>query len=178
MTAQVAMAGVRAFGQIQTARRQAKGLAAQATMARLQAKQEALKYKQQAVQVLDNVLRTQAAITARAGAGSIDAFTGSAGRLGTLAMAQGAQELYTVQDNEVITLRGGEMQAAQYMSAAKATMQKGMISAATTLASAYFSPQMGSKPLPTGSAGSGAYLRTGLTSGTRPTLDPFRMAFQ
>lgn len=165
MTAQVAIAGVQAFGQMQAARSQAKGLAAQATMARLQAKQESLKYKQQAVQVLDNILRTQSAITARAGAGGIDAFTGSAQRLSQFALASGAKELYTVQDNEVITLRGGEMQAAQYMSQAKSVMRAGMIGAATTVASAYFLPKIGSAPASpgvtpqylTGPSGMGSY---------------------
>jgi len=129
---QLAVSAASAVSQMQAARSQARGLAAQATMARIQAKQESLKYKAQGVQVMDNILRTQAAIVARAGSGGIDPFSGSALRLSKYAAAKGVQELYTVQDNEIITMRGGEMQAAQYMQQAKSTMKAGMIGAFTS----------------------------------------------
>jgi hypothetical protein len=129
---QLAVSAASAVSQMQAARSQARGLAAQATMARIQAKQESLKYKAQGVQVMDNILRTQAAIVARAGSGGIDPFSGSALRLAKYAAAKGVQELYTVQDNEIITIRGGEMQAAQYMQQAKSTMKAGMIGAAVS----------------------------------------------
>lgn len=129
---QLAVSAASAVSQMQAARSQARGLAAQATMARIQAKQESLKYKAQGVQVMDNILRTQAAIVARAGSGGIDPFSGSALRLAKYAAAKGVQELYTVQDNELITIRGGEMQAQQYMQQAKSTMKAGMIGAAVS----------------------------------------------
>ena len=129
---QLAVSAASAVSQMQAARSQARGLAAQATMARIQAKQESLKYKAQGVQVMDNILRTQAAIVARAGSGGIDPFSGSALRLAKYAAAKGVQEMYTVQDNELITIRGGEMQAAQYMQQAKSTMKAGMIGAFTS----------------------------------------------
>lgn len=129
---QLAVSAASAVSQMQAARSQARGLAAQATMARMQAKQESLKYKAQGVQVMDNILRTQAAIVARAGSGGIDPFSGNALRLAKYAAAKGVQELYTVQDNEIITIRGGEMQAAQYMQQAKSTMKAGMIGAAVS----------------------------------------------
>ena len=129
---QLAVSAASAVSQMQAARSQARGLAAQATMARIQAKQESLKYKAQGVQVMDNILRTQAAIVARAGSGGIDPFSGSALKLAKYAAAKGVQELYTVQDNELITIRGGEMQAQQYMQQAKSTMKAGMIGAAVS----------------------------------------------
>jgi len=129
---QLAVSAASAVSQMQAARSQARGLAAQATMARIQAKQESLKYKAQGVQVMDNILRTQAAIVARAGSGGIDPFSGSALKLAKYAAAKGVQEMYTVQDNELITIRGGEMQAAQYMQQAKSTMKAGMIGAFTS----------------------------------------------
>jgi len=133
----LAMGGVQAFASLQAARAQAKGLAAQSTMARLQARQEALKYKQQGVAVLDNILRTKATITAKAGAGSIDPFSGNAAALTKNAMAQGAQELYTVRNNQLIAIRGGEMQAGQYMSQAKSTMAAGRLNAVAAFGQAY-----------------------------------------
>lgn len=127
-----AVSAVSSMSKMMAASSQARGLRAQATMARLQAKTESLKYKAQGVQVLDNILRTQAAIVARAGSGGIDPFSGSALRLSRYAAAKGVQELYTVQDNELITMRGGEMQAQQYMQQAKSTMRAGMIGAAVS----------------------------------------------
>jgi hypothetical protein len=81
-----------------------------------------LRYKEQGVAVLDNILRTQASITARAAAGGIDPFSGSAGALNQYAMAKGAQELYTTQESGIIALRTGEMRAGISMTQAKSAM--------------------------------------------------------
>lgn len=137
-----AVAGLQAVTGMMAARAQAKGYAAQATMARIQGAQEALKYKQQGVQVLDNILRTQAAQTARAGAGSIDPFSGNVGVLNRIAMAKGAEELYTTREGQVIAKRGGEMQAGQYMSAAKSSMAQGLVGAVTAFGGAYATQSM------------------------------------
>ena len=134
------------MSQMMGARSQARGLGAQATMAGIQGKQESLKYKAQGVQVMDNILRTQAAIVARAGSGGIDPFSGSALRLAKYAAAKGVQELYTVQDNEIITMRGGEMQAAQYMQQAKSTMKAGMIGAFTSFGTTAYNFGLIGKP--------------------------------
>ena len=115
------------MSQMMAARSQARGLAAQATMARIQGKQEALRYREQGLSVLDNILQTQAAINARAAAGGIDPFSGSALALTRYAEGRGARELYTIQDNQIIAERGGEMQAAEYMKQARATMRAGFI---------------------------------------------------
>ena len=141
-----AVSAASSMSQMMGARAQARGLAAQATMARIQAKQESLKYKAQGVQVMDNILRTQAAIVARAGSGGIDPFSGSALRLAKYAAAKGVQELYTVQDNEIITMRGGEMQAAQYMQQAKSTMKAGMIGAFTSFGTTAYNFGLIGKP--------------------------------
>ena len=132
-----AVAGLQAVTGMMSASAQAKGIAAQATMARMQGAQEALKYKQQGVQVLDNILRTQSAITARAGAGGIDPFSGSAKALNQFALARGAEELYTTREGQVIARKGGEMQAAQYMSAARSATMQGLVGAATAFGGAY-----------------------------------------
>lgn len=115
---------------IQAARSEAKGLAAQATFARTQARSEALKYKQQGVQVLDNILRSQASITARAAAGGISAGSGSAKYLATLAEAKGAGEYYTTREGQIIQTRTGELKAGEYMREAKAGMRNAIMGAA------------------------------------------------
>lgn len=137
-----AVAGLQAVTGMMAARAQAKGYAAQATMARIQGAQEALKYKQQGVQVLDNILRTQSAVTARAAAGGIDPFSGNVGVLNRIAMAKGAEELYTTREGQVIAKRGGEMQAGQYMSAAKSSMAQGLVGAVTAFGGAYATQSM------------------------------------
>lgn len=137
-----------AMSQMQAARSQARGLAAQATMARLQAKTESLKYKQQGLSILDNILQTQAAINARAGAGGIDPNSGSARALAQYALSRGAQETYTIMDNQVIAERGGEMQAQQYMQQARGVMRAGMIGAiAKAATTAYQFGLIGGAPL-------------------------------
>jgi hypothetical protein len=136
------------MSQMMAARSQARGLAAQATMARLQAKTESLKYKQQGLSILDNILQTQAAINARAGAGGIDPNSGSARALAQYALSRGAQETYTIMDNQVIAERGGEMQAQQYMQQARGVMRAGMIGAiAQGATTAYQFGLIGGAPL-------------------------------
>lgn len=178
--AMVAAAVVKGAAGLKGAQAQAKGLAGQAAMARLQGKQEALKYQEQGVSVLDNILRTTAAITARAGAGGVDPFTGSPGRLARYALAKGLQEMYTIADNQVIALRGGEMQAQQYMTQAKGLMRAAKLNFIAEVGKAAFQgSQLGKPPVfkSTMGQGSGAYLRTGAASGTRPVLDPLKMVF-
>lgn len=120
---------------LQAGKAEARGYAAQATMQRMQAKTEELRYKEQGVAVLDNILRTQASITARAAAGGIDPFSGSAKALNQYAMAKGAQELYTTQESGIIALRTGEMRAGVSMTQAKAAMSRARAKAIGQVAS-------------------------------------------
>jgi len=132
----IALSVVSAFGQIQAGRAQAKGLAAQATMEQMRAKQEALKYRQQGVDVLRNIVQTNATINARAAAGGIDPFSGSANALQIYALSRGANEYLTAEDNETITLRAGELQASQLRRQASAANRAGFFNAAATLGTA------------------------------------------
>jgi hypothetical protein len=138
----VALGAMGAASQVQAGKTTAAGYMAQATQARVQARGEALKYKQQGVAVLDNILRTQATINARAGAGSIDPFSGSAGALQQYALARGALESYAAIDNRLIAERTGELQAQQYESAARAAIAQARGAAFMTLASSVVSAGM------------------------------------
>jgi hypothetical protein len=142
-----AVSAASSMSQMMGARSQARGLAAQATMARLQAKTESLKYKQQGLSILDNILQTQAAINARAGAGGIDPNSGSARALAQYALSRGAQETYTIMDNQVIAERGGEMQAQQYMQQARSTMRAGFIGSIASGATTAYQFGLIGKPL-------------------------------
>lgn len=144
----MAIGGLQAFASLQAAQAQAKGLAAQASMARLQGRQEALKYKQQGVAVLDNIIRTKAAINARKAAGNVDPFSGSGLSLMNFAQATGTREYAMTENNALIALRGGEMQAGQYMTQATATMRAGMLQGIGAIGQAYATTQLiGAAPL-------------------------------
>ena len=122
-----------AYSQVRASREVAKGYAMQATQARVEAEQAALQYKDQAVDVLRNILETVALGTARAGAGGIDPFSGSANTIFNSAIRSGVEELYTIEDNTVIALRAGEMQAQQLIQAGKAAKMQGKVAALGTL---------------------------------------------
>ena len=138
---------------LQAGKAEARGYAAQATMDRMQATTEKLRYKEQGVAVLDNILRTQASITARAAAGGIDPFSGSAKALNQYAMAKGAQELYTTQESGIIALRTGEMRAGISMTQAKSAMSAARARAFTQVAGFAAGQQQLGLPSSSGSTG-------------------------
>jgi hypothetical protein len=161
----VALGAAGAAAQVQAGKATAAGYMAQATQARVQARGEALKYKQQGVAVLDNILRTQATINARAGAGSIDPFSGSAGALQQYALARGALESYAAIDNRLIAERTGELQAQQYESAARAAIAQARGAAFMTLASSVVSAgKLGGFDAPTAPLGAPTSLTTPLNA--------------
>jgi len=106
------------------AKTEAKALLNQAAYAKVQARSEVLKYKQQGIAVMDNILATQATINARAGAGGIDPFSGSARALALYAQKKGATEIYNSRDGEIIAFGAGEARAMQYGLQAKATLKR------------------------------------------------------
>lgn len=140
---------VSAFGQMQAGKAAARGLGQQGAMAELQGRNEALKYRQQGVATMDRVLRTRATVKARAAAGGIDPFAGSALALQDFALAEGAQEIYVSRDNEIIAREGGTLQASLYQQQAKQAYRGGLFGAVGTLAGAGASfAKIGSSPSP------------------------------
>lgn len=132
---------------MQAARSQARGLAAQATQARVEARSKMLQYKQQGVAVLNNILQTQANIVARAGAGNIDPFSGSAMALRFGAMAKGADEFYLATEGGIIATATGEAQAGQYLAQGRAGIRAATMGAVLgTGMQAYNVGMLGSKP--------------------------------
>lgn len=111
----------------------------QAQQATMQAKQsqlkyfsDELKYRQQGVATLDRTLSTAATIAARAGAGSIDPFSGSAGALTTYAYGKGFGEFNFAQESAEmarlqgdIALAGGAIQAAIYSASGDQALMAG-----------------------------------------------------
>ena len=125
--------GLSAVAGLKSGQATAGGLRSQAMQTRMQAKGEELKYKQQGVAVLENILQTQATLNARGAAGGIDPFSGSANALQQYALAQGAKENYTTMDNAIIAVRSGELQAQEYESAARSAMSQARMGAIMSL---------------------------------------------
>ncbi len=145
----VAGAAVSAYGQIQAGKAQARGLAQQAAMAQVQARSEALKYRQQGVETLKNIVRTNSTLNARAAAGGIDPFSGSAAGLAQFTQSEGAKEFFVTEDNQIIAREGGSIQAQLYMDQAKQAKRGAMFAAAGTLLSAGASfSKIGGPPTP------------------------------
>ena len=123
--AQAKMANAQAAAAQQAAQQQAMASLREATMQRMQTRSEVLKYKEQGVRTLENIVQTMASVNAMAGAGGIDPFSGSAASLGQFALARGADEFYTARDNATITLRAGEMQAGVFEEEAQLAVDRG-----------------------------------------------------
>lgn len=106
----------------------------QSQQALAQAKANELKYKsaevqyiQQGVNVLNRTLSTVATITARAGAGSIDPFSGSAGQLSNLAFGKGFGEFNFAREGAAMAREGQEIALASgQANAAAFNMQAGI----------------------------------------------------
>lgn len=140
--------GVSAVMKMQSAQTEAKGIAAQASFTRLQARSEMLKYKQQGVAVLRNLVRTQASINAGAGARGFDSYSGTPLGLSRYAASEAANEYFMTQEGQTIALRTGEIKADQYMQQAAAVKQQAFMSAAFGLgAQQYSQSKLGGAPL-------------------------------
>jgi hypothetical protein len=86
----------------------------QAQQARLRARSDEIKYRQQGVAALDRTLSTAATIAARAGAGSIDPFSGSAAALTTYAFGKGFGEFNLAQESATLAGLQGDVQSTLY----------------------------------------------------------------
>lgn len=175
--AQAKLANAQAAAAQQEAQAQAMASLRQATMQRMQGRSEVLKYREEGVKTLENVLRNISTINARAGAGGIDPFSGSAQALNNYALGTASDEYGVSLDNAIITLRSNELQAGIFEEDAQLQLDRGAreaallryqgnvaktqsyFKAATTLASA------GMKYAQIGSAPTTGTTRTGYTSG-------------
>jgi len=112
---------------------QADAYKLQATNALIQSRQQALEYQKQGVQVMNKMLETNATINARAAAGGIDPFSGSAGRLSEYAFSRGADEYNLAKENAASAILQGQANSEAYLSAAESASSSGIISGITGL---------------------------------------------
>lgn len=110
-------AGATLYGGRQAAKAQAK----QGAYEQQRARQEYLQYKQEGIAVLNEMLENSAMVNAYAGAGGIDAGTGSPDDIATFNLFQGVNDLITANQGGQFALRSGTLRQEQMMLGAKAT---------------------------------------------------------
>ena len=115
----IAMAVFSGIKSIQAGRQEEKSLQMQAVQTQIQSKGEAVKYEQQANNVLRRSLEAQAASRARAAAGGVDPFGGSAMLNQTLSAKDGGEEFNLSRENAKLMALGGEARALQLNAAGR-----------------------------------------------------------
>lgn len=123
----VALVAMQAIGQIKQGRQEQNLYQMQAVQARDQARVEAVKFEQQGNSILRRSLETQAAARARAAAGGIDPFSGSAQFIQDLSAAEGMADFDMSQDNAKLAALGGIRQAGLYEEAGRTARRRGLL---------------------------------------------------
>lgn len=124
--------GVSAMAQLNSGQNQAAAYRLAATNALIEGNQRALEYKRQGNQVLARTIETDALIRAKAGAGNIDPFSGSAGALSDYAFMKGVDEYSLAQENARFSVLQSASNASSYRMAASSALTAGQQSAAGT----------------------------------------------
>lgn len=124
---------VSAIGSINQANAQADAYRLQATNAIIQGNQQSMEYQRQGIQVMRKVQETESTIRARAAAGGIDPFSGSAGTLGDITFARGGDEYQWARDNAQMAIFSGKANSAAMMTAASNAQTAGYYNAGGSL---------------------------------------------
>ena len=127
-----------AGAQSEVGRAQQRGYEQQAQQAELKGRSEAIAYKQQGADALQNLNETLAAIIARAGAGGVDPTSGSAATVQMFAMSEGVTEAQISKDNAAIALGEGYTQGGIYRSAGSTARRSADVSAAVSVGEAAY----------------------------------------
>jgi len=102
-------------------RKAAQAQAKQAAFELQRSRQTYLQSRQEGIAVLDEMLQNAASVNAYAGAGGIDASSGSVDRIATFNLSRGVADLITSEEAGQFALRAGTLQSEQLMEQAKAT---------------------------------------------------------
>ena len=133
----VAAMAMQSMQQIQQGRFQASQYQAQGAQAKLQGRAQAVRYEQQGNAIMRRSLEAQAMARARAAAGGIDPFSGSAKFVQDLSARDAAEDLGILTDNAQLARLNGEAQASAYNSAARQARTNGLLAGFTTAATGY-----------------------------------------
>lgn len=122
-----ALSGVSSIMQSQ---QQAEALRLQSAQAALQGRQNALNYNRQALQIYERQQRLAATARARAVAGGVDPFSGSALTVQQVDAIYAGKEAAIARENAEMAVSGGLAQSQSLRSAAAATEAYGMVAGA------------------------------------------------
>lgn len=115
------------LAQMTASQQQSAAYQIQATNALIQGQQQSMEYQRQGVSVLNRTIETSALINARAGAGGIDPYSGSASTLAEFAMNKGVDEFIWAKDSSSMALMSGQGSYASNMAAAASSRSMGMM---------------------------------------------------
>lgn len=128
------LSAISAVQQIQAGRQQAAALRAQGVQERLKARSAAIRHRQEGVAVLENIVKTNSTVVARAASGNTNPFTGTPMMLQQYARKEGFNEFGLAQDNADLALVVGEINEEQYGMAATQARRQGVFNAVGSLA--------------------------------------------
>lgn len=111
-------------GVAQEAEARTQAYASQARQAKFQGKQAELKYRQDGLQVLRAISQNMASVNARAAAGSIDPWSGSALSLKNYAEKAGTEEFYLTRENAALQTLFADMNVEQYNMASQQAVRQ------------------------------------------------------
>ena len=119
-------------------RAQQAGYEQQAEATELKGRSEAIAYKQQGADALQNLNETLSAIIARAGAGGVDPTSGSAATMQMFAVSEGGREYAQARDNASLALEEAYTQSGIYRSAGATAMKSANVSAVASIGEAAY----------------------------------------
>jgi hypothetical protein len=130
----VAAVALKAYSSYSQGRQEEKYYKSQAQESLRQARIQATQYEQQANRMLRASIEAQAAARARAAAGGVDPFSGSAGFVQDLSAKEGIEDFKTLSDTAQITRETGAIQGQIYEDAGRYARRRGLLGAATAIA--------------------------------------------
>lgn len=131
----IAAVALQAYSAYSGGRQQEKLARREAEQARFQGRVQALQYEQQANRMLKASLETQAAARARAAAGGVDPFSGSAGFVQHLSAVEGLEDFKILSGSAQLAREQGALQGSIYEDAGRYARRRGLLGAATAIAS-------------------------------------------
>ena len=121
----VAAVALQAYSSMKQGEQEEKLYKQQAEQARFQARVQATQYEQQANRMLRASLETQAAARARAAAGGLDPFSGSAQFVQDLSAKEGIEDFKTLSDSAALSRESGQKQGSIYEDAGRYARRRG-----------------------------------------------------
>ena len=162
--ASLVLAGVSAYAQIKQGEATKKAMYNQAEHKKLEGRVEAVKAKEQGIQVLKATNRALASVGAIAYAGGLEPTLGTPQDIGTFGILNpGLNDFITSKDNEFLAISTANAQAEDLRFAGRQAKKQGYIGAFTTMASAGMNyASLGSAPAgTTTTTGTGGYSSVG-----------------